>query len=394
MVYNNLRKDLVDHMIYSSWQFIECTEENIRIVEYCADIINAIFNKMDMETVRWERESFSNPVDGLTEDGKIAKCLTLTTDNFPAYELRVMDDRVEPKFLFEKLLRDFFQYTMNAFDSISQIINSGLLANRSKKVDSVDFQTMKDMLNKQTYSANFPKMQAWLNKIASSQEYVYIQAVNNRTKHTAKISIKLSMGILGSPNIGEIGPFFRKEEQHNSKELSKVLQTVVDFLHASWLDFQTVFSCELKKDVYIQNRRHEISGVRQQKFKDAPDKNLSYAYIKADSTLAAMPDELYILFVREHQEDVWACDSTFNTILITAPNSNVDILGRYVAEDNIGNDCLLHYRKYRKDDSVVGKKCLIYEQGGNTDFYHSNPFFDIETITDEKEFLAVTPMPL
>ena len=60
----------------------------------------------------------------------------------PTYELRVAGEKVDPWFLFDKLLRDFFQYSMNAFDSISQIANAGLLANKGKKVDSVDFQRM------------------------------------------------------------------------------------------------------------------------------------------------------------------------------------------------------------------------------------------------------------
>lgn len=54
-------------------------------------------------------------------------------------------------------------------------------------------------------------MQAWLNKIAQSPEFQYIEAINNRTKHTADISNKLSMGILGGSNTTEIGPFFVKK---------------------------------------------------------------------------------------------------------------------------------------------------------------------------------------
>ena len=76
-------------------------------------------------------------------------------------------------------------------------------------------------------------MQAWLSKIAQSPEFQYIEAINNRTKHTANISNKLSMGILGSSSVTQIGPFFRKDIQHDRIELSDQLQATIDFLSDS-----------------------------------------------------------------------------------------------------------------------------------------------------------------
>ena len=160
----------------------------------------------------------------VTEDGKKVKCLSVPTENVPTYEVRVAGEKIDPWFLFDKLLRDFFQYTMNTFDSISQIINAGILAKKGKKVDSVDIQIRTRCFNQQTYSADFPKMQAWLNKISQSPEFQYIEAINNRTKHTRDIANKLAMGILGSSNKAEIGPFFRKGIQYGKNELSVGLE--------------------------------------------------------------------------------------------------------------------------------------------------------------------------
>lgn len=122
-----LKKDLITHKIYSSWQFVEYTEKNIATVHYCADTINNIISKMTMKTVRWQQDIASDFIDDVTEDGKKVKRLSVTTENAPAYEVRVAGEKVDPWFLFDKLLRDFFQYTMNAFDSISQIINAGMV---------------------------------------------------------------------------------------------------------------------------------------------------------------------------------------------------------------------------------------------------------------------------
>ena len=392
MVDSTLKKELIAHNIYSAWQFIEYTEKNIATVQYCSDTIKNIIDKMTTKTVRWQQNISSDFVDEVTEDGKNVKHLSVTTENAPTYEVRVAGEKIDPWFLFDKLLRDFFQYTMNTFDSMSQIINAGILANKGKKVDSVDIQIMVRCFNQQTYSAAFPKMQSWLNKISQSTEFKYIEAINNRTKHTGDIANKLSMGILGSSNRAEIGPFFRKDIQHGKNELSDQLLATLDFLNDSWDEFQNVFKEEFVRDVYVQNRRHGISGVRQQKLKNEPDKDLSYAYIEVDGSFDTMPDELYILLVTEREDDIYAHECPFNTILVTG-SSNIDVLGRYKAEDVIGDDCLLHYRKYRKDTEIIGGICMFYEQQEKTVFYHANPYFNVESISDDNEFLTRTSMP-
>lgn len=382
MVDSTLKKELIAHNIYSAWQFIEYTEKNIATVQYCSDTIKNIIDKMTTKTVRWQQNISSDFVDEVTEDGKNVKHLSVTTENAPTYEVRVAGEKIDPWFLFDKLLRDFFQYTMNTFDSMSQIINAGILANKGKKVDSVDIQIMVRCFNQQTYSAAFPKMQSWLNKISQSTEFKYIEAINNRTKHTGDIANKLSMGILGSSNRAEIGPFFRKDIQHGKNELSDQLLATLDFLNDSWDEFQNVFKEEFVRDVYVQNRRHGISGVRQQKLKNEPDKDLSYAYIEVNGSFDTMPDELYILLVTEREDDIYAHECPFNTILVTG-SSNIDVLGRYKAEDVIGDDCLLHYRKYRKDTEIIGGICMFYEQQEKTVFYHANPYFNVESISDD-----------
>lgn len=392
MDYEQLKKDLITHKIYTAWQYIEYTEKNIATVRYCADTLRRIIEKMSMKTVRWQQDIMSDFVDIITEDGKKAKCLTVTADNSPLYELRVAGEKVNPWFLFDKLLRDFFQYTMNSFDSMSQIANAGLLANNGKKVDSVDIQLMMKCFDQQTYATAFPQMHACLDKIAQSAEFQYIEAINNRTKHTANIANKLSMGILGSSNTAQIGPFFRKTVQHDKAELIDQLDATIDFLDNSWTEFSAAFESEYTKDIYIENRLHEISGVHQQKLKDQPDQDQSYAYITATTDFASMPDEIRILLVHEIDDELYTHECPFDEIMVTG-RSSMDILGRYVAEDAIGDDCLLHYRKYVKDKDAQVADCLfgLFEQ--KTIFYHANPYFNVESVSDDEEFLKRTTIP-
>ena len=346
---------------------------------------------MTMKTVRWEQDIVSDFVDDIMEDGRKVKRLSVTTENVPTYEVRVAGEKVDPWFLFDKLLRDFFQYSMNSFDSISQIINAGLLANRGKKVDSVDIQVMVKCFAQQTYSTAFPQMHAWLDKISKSKEFQYIEAINNRTKHTADIANKLLMGILGSSNTTQIGPFFRKNVQHDKTELTDQLQATLEFLITSWDEFLNIFKTEYVHDTYSENRRHKITGVRQQKLKDEPNQNISYAHINVEGDFDSMPNELYILLIRDDDE-IYVHECPFNTILVTGKN-NTDILGRYVAEDDVGDDCLLHYRKYIKDTTIKGDICMFYIHQEDTVFYHENPYFNVESVSDDEQFLKRTSLP-
>ena len=201
------------------------------------------------------------------------------------------------------------------------------------------------------------------------------------------------MGILGNSNKTEIGPFFRKDVQHEKMELSDQLQATLDFLNKTWSDFLVLFKDEYVRDVYTENRRHSISGVRQQKLKEESDQNLSYAYISTEKDFDSMPDEIYILLISDREESVYAHECPFDTILITGED-NINVLGRYYADQIIGDDCLLHYRKYVKDKTVVGGVCMAYlSQEKNKMFYHSNPYFDVESVSNDEEFLKRIMLP-
>ncbi len=387
MDFSALKQELVSPKIYSTWQFIEYTLTNIEMATFCANTIERLINKMNLDTMEWQKDIFAD----LLDDESSTNELRITTDNIINYEVDILGDTTDSWFLFNKLLRDYFQYCMNSFDSMGQIVNSGLLGNRAKKVDSVDIQRMKETLNQQTYSAAFPLMQSWINNIFSSTEFKYIEAINNRTKHTANIANNLSMGIFGGPGAAEIGPFYRKGEQHNKTEVLNQLQTTLSFVNNAWNDFLTAFQSEFQNDTYVENRIHEITGVYQQKMKDGS--NLVYAYIEESRSMAEMPDEIYVLLIREKDDVLYAHESPFDNILITNQNNELGVKGRYIVTDDIGEDCLLHYRKYVKDKQNVGEVCLFMINTDNPVFYHSNPYFDLNTISDDDDFRKRVLLP-
>lgn len=78
-------------------------------------------------------------------------------------------------------------------------------------------------------------------------------------------------------------------------ELTDQLQATLDFLTTSWDEFLDVFKAEYVNDTFSKNRKHKIAGGWQQKLKDKPDQDLSYAYINVEGDFDSMPEELYIL---------------------------------------------------------------------------------------------------
>ena len=46
----DLKGALLDHKVYSAWQFIQFTYKNIETVSYCYQTINNVINKMSIKT--------------------------------------------------------------------------------------------------------------------------------------------------------------------------------------------------------------------------------------------------------------------------------------------------------------------------------------------------------
>ena len=84
--------------------------------------------------------------------------------------------------------------------------------------------------------------------------------------------------------------------------------------------------------------------------------------------------------------------TSFDTILVTGA-TNIEVLGRYCAEDVIGDDCILHYRKYIKDKEITGGICMAFAHQEDTVFYHGNPYFNVESVSNDESFLKRVSLP-
>jgi len=387
---DTLQNDLYDNNVYDAWQFVVNTAKIIETAEYCKMVILDLIAGMSKEHEDWKNALFSEFLSQKSE----VKSVSITTDNLPVHQLKVFNVEISSSFLLDKLTKDFFQYVRNSFDCMSQIANVALLANKAKKVDSVDFPAMHKVFNQQTYSQDFSNMSAWYNKINLTREYNYIDAFNNRTKHTCDIYLKVSLDLFGGNNSSEINPFFRKDVQHDKQNITTYLNDIFDFVTASF----DAFLCKLKKEYpkknYVDNRIHKLLAY-QQKMNDSPDSNHSVVFIEATDKIENLPNVIQVLLLHRFDNgEIRSKNCEIDTILVR--ESEHKYIGRYIADEPYGDDTLLKYRKYRKDtrtgQEVYFQAMLDWKK--KPIFYKANPFMDFITVSDDNEFLKRVQLPL
>lgn len=391
LIDKTLENELFDNGIYEAWQFITNTSRVLATAEYCKEAILRLLSTMQKEHEEW-KEALWNEL--MNQETKVKK-VSVTTDSLPAHLTSIAGENVPTRFLLDKLTKDFFQYSRNVFDSISQISNVALLGAKSKKPDSVDFPAMLKVFNQQTYSQDFPDMSAWYNRISVDPAFQYIDAFNNRTKHTCDVYLKVSMDFLGDNHSSNINPFFRKDIQHDKKDIGEYLNQIYGFVSQSFDDFMVELTKEYPKKTYLHNRYNKLKGW-QQKMKEMPDSDFAVAYIESADDISAMPEEISILLLNKCEDGTIYCKNcSIDTILVKKVGTEHEYTGRYIAEEACGDDTLLRYRKYHKD-TVTGHIAFIkttMEWRQNQIFYKANPFIDFTAISDDDEFLKRIQLP-
>ena len=385
-------KLLFDNEICDAYQYISNSRKTISTALFCKELILSLIAKMEKQHDEWKDDLYKQLFS--QENG--IRSFALTNTNMPSYALEVCGVETNALFLLDKLTKDFFQYIRNAFDSLSQAVNAICLASSSEKVEKVDFRFMKKVFEDKDYGQLFPSIYAWFSGVASSSEFSYIEAFNNRTKHICDVYLKLSMAIFAGENETRINPFVKKGEQHQSQSVAELLAAVYDFTSKAYTDLLSRLKVEVPKHKLVQNRFHRIH-IYQEKVGSDPKEWYSLAYIESSSDIADLPDEIEVLLAVEREGIVEAKNCPINTIYIKNPRSDHDYIGRYVTSDPYGDDTLLMYRKYQKIP-YDGKSLPLCFQAkedpaNNGVFYHANPFMEITVVSDDEEFVNRTQLP-
>lgn len=387
-----LENELYDNGIYEAWQFVKNTERTLHIAKYCKDTISRLIAVMQQEHEDWKEALFEEVM--AREDG--VREISITSETLPVYNTAIVGEEISSRFLLDKLTKDFFQYVRNVFDSMSQIANVALLGAKAKKADSVDFPAMLKVFNQQTYSQDFPDISSWYNAVSADPAFQYIDAFNNRTKHTCDVYLKVTMDFLGDNHSSNINPFYRKEVQHDKKDIVIYMNEIFDFVSKSFDDFMSELKKEYPKKTYLYNRYNKFKGW-QQKMNSNPESDFAVIYFESADDISALPDDISVLLLNRCDDGKIYCKNcNIDAILVKKTGTEHEFIGRYVADEPCGDDTLLRYRKYHKD-AQVGQVTFVkttFEWRTHKTFYKWNPYISFTTVSDDDFFLARSQMPI
>lgn len=365
-------------------------------------MIQGLISEIEEEHADWRSSLEFQPVEGSEGVSR----LNIRKDSMPSFDFEFAGVPINKLFLLDKLIQDFFQYSRNAFDSMSQAVNAACLASKAKKIEKVDFPALNRVFNQEPYGTAFPAMKEWFAQVSSSAEFGYIDMYCNRTKHTNHIKNHLSLPLLGGKSEAVIKPFSRhaKDEviQNERKEIAEIIPACYEFLSKAYALFIQTIKQEVEKVVFPHNRYYKLS-VYQQKLKNHPEQEFSLAFIEPAVSFDEMPDEIQVLLTADHEKEadashITAMNCPFDSIYVKDPSHEHCYLGRYVAETESAEDDLLRFRKYIKEPNIEGgpsvltKAMMDKKQKGV--FYHSNPYVDVYTTSDDPEFQERVSLPI
>ena len=304
-------------------------------------MIQSIISNMEADHAKWESDLFEQ----LHSQDNYIRRISISSEDLPNHELSIAGIETSSSFLLDKLTKDFFQYCRNAFDCIAQISNAACLAFREKKVESVDFPFMLKTFQQPMYLQAFPDIASWFDKISQSDEYIYLDAFCNRTKHICDVYLKVSLAFMGGENKADINPFYRKDVQHKKESVYTYLSTVYDFVERSFNEFLALIELEVPRRTYVECRYHQLYAY-QQRIKDHEENDFSVVYIQEDVNIGQMPDEIEILLLAEAEDgEILSKNCSIDTIYVQSSVNEHDYVGKYVATESCGDDTLLRYRR-------------------------------------------------
>lgn len=336
------RKFLVEHYVFDAWQYVENARKNIVTAGYCYNVIENLIKKMEEEHKEWQEEIHNNYSHQLKEKGNAT--IGISIGNLPSFKIDMLGVSVDYLFLIDKYIKDFFHYIRNAFDSISQIVNSSLLANESISIEIADFGKIVKTLNKPAYSQIFSRTLEFLKKMQESDEFKYSTEFNNRIKHICDAKIIMSRELFGENVTNKIKAFYKKGVPFSEQDILTITHQIYEYVGREFITFLNVLTEDIKLDTFIEGRIHQLSFYSQD-IKDDPNSSFTAVFIEVENSLSESPETIRLLLVNDN-EDIMPINCDYEEILVRDKQEN--FLGKYVLSDLIIDEGLLRYRKYTK----------------------------------------------
>ena len=383
----DLQQKFFECNVYDAWQYFQNACFNIGTAKFIQNTIDSLLAKNLAEQQEFQM-SIENKLFSPSKAGKIS-IVTVRNKDFPRFSVDVAGQKVGSVFLINKLLKDYFQYARNSFDSIAQVINASLLAFYAKDIEQVDIGWLFREVEKGKKLNGFPQICEWLRKMKMSEEYEYIDSYCNMTKHICAIDIKVSIPLWGTGFNAVINSFEKRNKSFPSQSLEKSIPKIQAFLEDSFNEFTRIINAEVETKVNVINRNYCIKAY-QRIMKDDPENNYAVFYIEGKAE--SMPENIEILFTRKMKDGyIVAQNCEIDTIYIKDYDSTADkteYAGRYVAIKPIASTHFLFYRRYKKEmlrdnTEATYREQIIKATQDKGIILHINPYIEFEILSDD-----------
>lgn len=145
---------------------------------------------------------------------------------------------------------------------------------------------------------------------------------------------------MGDNHASDINPFFRKDVQHDKKDISGYLNEIFNFVSKSFNSFMVELAKEYPKKIYLHNRYNKLKGW-QQKMKDTPDSDFAVAYIETSDDISTMPEEISVLLLNKCEDGTIYCKNcSLDTILVKKLEPSMSTLA---AIKQMTHAAMIHY---------------------------------------------------
>lgn len=326
---------LIDHRYYDAIQYINSTLNNISLMDYCKNVITYLIKAYEKSG-----EEFWGEINAEYKEKGHASSEGKTFN----LDIKIMDIDTDVVFLLDKYIKDFIQYSRNTFDAIAQVINKILLYENPLSPDDVDFIKIKRSLNQRFKQSD---ILIKVIEILNSNEYVYMNKLNNKIKHISDIKVAVGSSLFGDKTMkGKVAAFKKNTSHFEEKDIKDLITILNEFILDNISDLMSLMN------KYIEE--HNLNGIRFHtaefcvQLNDQDKYNDGIIFLQSDD-INTMPNRIEMLFVKDQGEKGVISDNfPYNEIFVK--NNEGMYVGKFVCENIFDeSEDLKSYRGFIKE---------------------------------------------
>lgn len=312
-----LEKRLAEYKVYDAWPYVQSLQETLSYLTISYNLLNEVYEHRKSVLQSTENDIFQEAA----EKGKA----TITLNDLNKTNINIGGYQVNDSEFLRKTTIEFFHYARVSIDVLFQIINAGLLGDKSFPV--TDRNLVPDVLNKIDKIQDFANVKHYLDQNKLDKHYSYLRAFDNYIKHIKTVLINVKNSFM----FGNNDEFYIKEFRYGN-----VLYEQVDVLVKTKDTYNYVVNTidNILKEVYkqIPNCLDNTQRIQEIKFKMQIQKNktgenidfISF-FIEVENDLSELPSEIKVYPLRiKPNGEIYSFDFSFEKIFIKKRNTDND----------------------------------------------------------------------